>query len=97
MGGFFLVGSEYIFRTKLEEDDEECMCQPFCSEIDDDLENTLLNKSERILDLNEFPRTLRLQFISCDADNEGMCYEIIARRDFEGDISEYINDELNFL
>lgn len=96
MGGFFLVGSEYIFRTKLEEDDEECMCPPFCSVIDDDLENTLLNKSEQILDLNEFPRNLRLQFLSGDADNEGLCYKIIARKDFEGDISEYINDDYWF-
>jgi hypothetical protein len=93
MGGFFLVGGKYIFRTKLEEDDEECMCPPFCSEIDDNLEDTLLNKSEQILDLDEFPRKLRLQFLSGDADNEGMCYEIIAREDFEGDISEYINDD----
>ena len=89
MGGFFLVGPNYVFRTKLEEDDEECLCPPFSRLIDEDLENKLIQKSEKILDINDFSLHLRLAFVEEDGDNEGMHYEILDRKDFTRDV-EYI-------
>ena len=92
MGGFFLVGPNYIFRTNLGEDDEEVMCPPFCKVINECLENKLLNKSEKILDINDFPLNLRLKFQSSGGDNEGLYYKIIKREDFVGDISDILDE-----
>ena len=86
MGGFFLVGPNHVFRSKLEDDDEECLCPPFSRMIDEDLENKLIQKSEKILDLDDFSLHLRLAFEQGDGGNEGMLYDILERKDFAEDI-----------
>lgn len=74
MGGFILIGQNYIIKNTSPGYDS--LCPPFLARLDEKTESMLVQKTTKTLVLSELPTDLALKFVEADADNEGMNYYV---------------------
>lgn len=74
MGGFILIGQNYIIKNT--SPGYDCLCPPFLARLDEKTENMLVQNTTKTLVLSELPTDLALKFVEAGADNEGMNYYV---------------------